>query len=100
VWARQFFKDFLPRELSEYIYHSDFWGFIISGVQEVMPQLPLLFEQTYDLTQNNHFNKEKVNDLMKIDLLDHKKETYMQIEPLLGIAVWIDSLVRGGIIKK
>jgi hypothetical protein len=99
VWARQFFKDFLPRELVDYTYHSDFWGFIISGVQEVMPKLPLLFEQTYDLTQNKHFNKEKVNDLMKIDLLDHKKETYMQIEPLLGIAVWIDSLVRGGIIK-
>jgi hypothetical protein len=99
IWARQFFKDFLPRELVEYTYHSDFWGFVISGVQEVMPQLPLLFEQTYDLTQNKFFNKEKVKELQAIDLLDHKKETYMQIEPLLGIAVWIDSLVRGGIIK-
>lgn len=99
LWARQFFKDFLPRELVEYTYHSDFWGFVISGVQEVMPKLPLLFEQTYDLTQNKFFNKEKVKELQAIDLLDHKKETYMQIEPLLGIAVWIDSLVRGGIIK-
>jgi hypothetical protein len=98
-WARQFFKDFLPSELVDYTYHSDFWGFVISGVQEVMPKLPLLFEQTYDLTQNNFFNKERVKELMAIDLLDHKKETYMQIEPLLGIAVWIDSLVRGGIIK-
>lgn len=100
VWARQFFKDFLPRELVDYTYHSDFWGFIIDGVQEMMPKLPILFEQTYDLTQNKHFNKDKVKQLMAIDLLDHKKETYMQIEPLLGIAVWIDSLVRGGIIKK
>lgn len=99
VWARQFFKDFLPRELVDYTYHSDFWGFVISGVQEVMPKLPLLFEQTYDLTQNKYFNKQKVKELKAIDLLDHKKETYMQIEPLLGIAVWIDSLVRGGIIK-
>lgn len=99
VWARQFFKDFLPKELVSHTYCSDFWGFIISGVQNVMPQLPLLFEQTYDLTQNSHFNKQKVKELMAIDLLDHKKETYMQIEPLLGIAVWIDSLVRGGIIK-
>ena len=99
VWARQFFKDFLPRELVNYTYHSDFWGFVISGVQEVMPKLPLLFEQTYDLTHNKYFNKEKVKELMAIDLLDHKKETYMQIEPLLGIAVWIDTLVRGGIIK-
>lgn len=100
VWARQFFKDFLPRELVDYTYHSDFWGFIIDGVQEMMPKLPLLFEQTYDLTQNKYFNNDKVKQLMAIDLLDHKKETYMQIEPLLGIAVWIDSLVRGGIIKK
>jgi hypothetical protein len=100
IWARRFFKDFLPRELVEFTYHSDFWGFIISGVQEVMPKLPLLFEQTYDLTQNKYFNKRKVSELLAIDLLDHKKETYMQIEPLLGIAVWIDSLVRGGIIKK
>jgi hypothetical protein len=100
VWARQFFKEFIPKELAEYTYHSDFWGFVISGVQEVMPKLPLLFEQTYDLTQNKFFNKQKVSELMAIDLLDHKKETYMQIEPLLGIAVWIDSLVRGGIIKK
>lgn len=99
IWARQFFKDFLPRELTEYTYHSNFWGFIISGVQEVMPKLPILFEQTYDLTQNKFFNKEKVKALMAIDLLDHKKETYMMIEPLIGIAVWIDSLVRGGIIK-
>lgn len=99
VWARKFFKDFLPRELVDYTYHSDFWGFVISGVQEVMPKLPLLFEQTYDLTKNKFFNTEKVKELTAIDLLDHKKETYMQIEPLLGIAVWIDSLVRGGIIK-
>lgn len=99
VWARQFFKDFLPKELVEFTYHSDFWGFVITGVQEVMPKLPFLFEQTYDLTQNKFFNKEKVKELLAIDLLDHKKETYMQIEPLLGIAVWIDSLVRGGVIK-
>jgi len=100
VWARHFFKDFLPKELVNYTYHSDFWGFIISGVSEVIPKLPYLFEQTYDLTQNCYFNKEKVNQLMKIDLLDHKKETYMQIEPLLGIAVWIDTLVKADIIKK
>ncbi|NDA62830.1 MAG: hypothetical protein EBX50_12420 [Chitinophagia bacterium] len=100
VWARQYFKDILPSELIEYSYCSDFWGFVISGVQEVIPKLPLLFEQTFNLTENKFFNKEKVKELIAIDLLDYKKETYMQIEPLLGIAVWIDSLVRGGIIKK
>ncbi len=98
-WARQFFKDFLPRELVQYTYHSDFWGFIIDGVQNVMPQIPTLFEQAYDLTQNPYFSKDKVKELMKIDLLDHKKETYMQIEPLLSIAVWLDGLVKAEIIK-
>jgi len=98
IWARRFFKDFLPRELVEYTYYSDFWGFVISGVQGVMPKLPVLFEQTYDLTQSEYFSKQKLKELMAIDLLDYKKETYMQIEPLIGIAVWIDSLVRGGII--
>lgn len=98
IWARKFFKDFLPKELAEYNYHSDFWGFVISGVQGVIPKIPLLFEQTYDLTQNKYFSKEKVKELMSIDLLDHKKETYMQIEPLLGISVWIDSLVKHKII--
>lgn len=99
VWARHFFKDFLPKELVSYTYHSDFWGFVISGVQEVMPKLPSLFEQTYTLTQNKFFSPEMVKKLNKIDLLDHKKETYMQIEPLIGIAVWIDSLVKVGIMK-
>ena len=83
----------------QYTYHSDFWGFIIDGVQNVMPQIPTLFEQAYDLTQNPYFSKDKVKELMKIDLLDHKKETYMQIEPLLSIAVWLDGLVKAEIIK-
>jgi hypothetical protein len=99
VWAREFFKEFIPRELVDYTYHSDFWGFVISGVQEFMPKLPLIFEQTYDLTQNKFFSKEKAKELMSIDLLDHKKETYLQIEPLVAIAVWIDSLVREGVIR-
>lgn len=100
LWARNFFKDLLPKELVEYSYHSDFWGLSVSGVEKVTSQLSLLFEQTYDLTKNEHFNKKKVEELLQIDLLNPKKNIYMQIESLLSIAVWIDSLVRGGIIKK
>lgn len=99
IWARQFFKDFLPKELVTHCYRSDFWGLVISGVQQLIPHLPLMFEKTYELTKNNYFHKDKVKEILKIDFLDHTKENYMIIEPLIGISVWIDSLVRGGIIK-
>jgi hypothetical protein len=99
IWARKYFQDFLPKELVDYSYHSDFWGFVISGVQDVLPKLPILFEQTYYLTQNNFFSKEKLKEIKKIDLLNQSKQNYMEIEPLIGIAVWIDSLVKHGIVK-
>ena len=92
LWARQFFKEYLPQELVNFNYCADFWGLYISGLQKAIPQIEKLFKKAFELTQNHYFSKESINDLLIQDLLSAKKEIYQKIEARIALAVWINSL--------
>lgn len=94
LWARHFFKEFIPQELVNYTYCADFWGIYISGLQKAIPNIKILCERAFELTQNKYFSQESIESLLGQDLLSAKKEIYQKIEARIALAVWINSLVE------
>lgn len=92
LWARHFFKDFIPQELVNFTYCADFWGIYISGLQKAIPQMKILCNRAFELTQNLYFSKETIESLLSQDLLSAKKEVYQKIEARVALAVWVNSL--------
>jgi len=94
LWARQFLKDYLPKELVNYTYCADFWGLYTDGLQESIPTIRKLFGQAYELTENDYFSLQKTNELLNQDLLNANKTMYQAIESRISLAVWLNSLIE------
>lgn len=92
LWARLFFKDFLPQELVNQTYCADFWGLYIDGLLNAIPTIHKLFEQAYDITANPYFSSQKTNELLNQDLRDAQKTMYQEIESRISLAVWLNAL--------
>lgn len=92
LWARQFFKEFLPNELVNFSYHADFWGIYISGLQKALPQIKIICKRAFELTQNQYFSEDSINSLLSTDFFGEKKEIYQKIEARVALSVWINSL--------
>lgn len=94
VWARNFFKDFIPQELANYTYCADFWGLYISGLQNSLPTVNKLFNRAYDLTNHHCFSGKTIQDLLNQDLLNAHKSMYQKIEARISLAVWLNALIK------
>ena len=94
LWARQFFKDFLPNELVTYTYCADFWGLHIDGLLHALPTIKKLFNQAYDFTENPYFSPQKAKELLNQDLLAAEKKKYQAIESRIVLAIWLNSLFK------
>lgn len=88
-WARQFFRQILPRELVEYAYCADFWGLYMDGLQQALPTLPDLFARAHQLTGHTLFSPESTTKLLGQDLLHAKKEMYQAIEARTAMVLWL-----------
>lgn len=96
-WARKYFERILPRELVNYKYCADFWGLYVSGMQEAIPTIKVLFDQAFELTGNKIFSSSSTTSLLGQDMLDPKKEMYQTIEARIAFAVWLHELKKTGI---
>jgi hypothetical protein len=94
LWARNFFRDFIPQELVNYTYCADFWGLYIDGLQKSIPTVHKLFNRAYDLTNHSCFSKKSINELFDQDLLNAHKSMYQKIEARISLAVWLNSLIK------
>lgn len=94
LWARNFFKDFLPQELVNYTYCADFWGLYIDGLQSSLPIVRELCARAYELTQNPCFSVKVINELLNQDLLNAKKDMYQIIEARITLAAWLNALIK------
>lgn len=92
LWARQFFKEFIPQELVDFTYCADFWGIYISGLLKAIPQIKQLCKRAYELTGNTYFSDDTIETLLNQDLLNAKKEMYQKIEARVALAVYVNSL--------
>ena len=94
LWARDFFKDLLPRELSQYHYCADFFGHSIYGLNAARNQIKELMVETCERTGRKEYYKKAVNSIDSIDFQSFGHKDYIRFCTMLSYAVWIHSLFR------
>ena len=96
LWARHFFKNFLPVELVEYTYKADFWGCYLDGFTKALPIIRSLHDQAYEITQNPYFEKKNLENLLsqKSKLKSCDQQIFEQIEARASMAVWYVKLLE------
>lgn len=93
LWARNFFRDFIPKELVEYTYKADFWGLYIDGLVNSLPKIREIHAKAHDLSKNPYFSEENLNKVLKSDLFNCDQRLYQKLEARISSAVWINSLL-------
>ena len=94
IWARKFFKEYIPIELSEYAYFADFFGYSMSGLNGAIPSFKMLFEEAYDYLKHPVFSEKNIKKLINTDVLLFEYNTYCEFASKLSLAVWLHSLFR------
>jgi len=94
IWARNFFKDFLPVELVNYTYCADFWGLYISGLQNSLFIVRKLCTRAYEFTEHPYFSDIAISEMFNQDLLNAEKTMYQKIESRISLATWINALIN------
>jgi hypothetical protein len=92
LWARNFFRDFLPRELVDFTYKADFWGLYIDGLLNSLPEIRSIHKKAFDISGNPYFEVANFNEIFKNDLLNCDQVLYQRIEARISAAIWINSL--------
>jgi asparagine synthetase B (glutamine-hydrolysing) len=98
-WARYFFNEILPRELSEYTYSADFFGTSLSGLDMAKEEIITLFETAYEITNHYVFSRNEVTNFLKQDVFDFEYQAYISYCNRISLAVWYNSLKREGYVK-
>lgn len=98
-WARNFFREFIPRELSDYTYSADFFGTSLSGLDMAKQELITLFQTAYEITNHHIFSKKEINAFFKYDVYDFEYQDYISYCNRISLAVWYNSLYREGYVK-
>jgi len=93
-WARQFFRQFVPRELVDYTYCADFWGRSIDGLVVNLSNLRDLHQQALEISGNAYFHADNLQHLLAKDIYRPHKELYQRIESRLSSAIWVLSMAQ------
>lgn len=93
-WARNYFKDILPRELSEYCYVADMFGLSQSGLEMAKSVTKILFEETFDLTGNYHFSPFETRRFLERNVFEVEFREYIECCARLSVAAWLHALFR------
>lgn len=94
LWARNYFKEFIPRELSEYSYFADFYGMDVSGLEAAKPTIKLLFEECYDLTRHKLFSELNTKEFLNENVYALEIKEYIKYGMRISIAAWLHALFR------
>ena len=93
VWARNFFKDFLPKELVYYSYKADNSGGFLDGFLNAKKEIEKIFRLAYAVTEYKEFSPVALEDLYyNSHLVDEKKDK--KIIATVSFAIWIYTLIR------
>ncbi len=93
-WARRFFSDILPRELSQYRYVADMFGLSQSGLEMAKPMTKLLFEEAYELTGNRNFTPAETRRILECNVFEMEFQSYVDYCARLSVAAWLHALFR------
>ena len=99
-WARSFFKEILPQELTDFNYSADFFGTSLSGLELAKPEIVNLFNNAYEMTCHPIFSKKSIQNFIDFDVLDFEYQHYISYTNRISLAVWYNSLKREGYDKE
>ena len=94
-WARQFFRNHLPRLLTTHTYKSDNWAVHTSGLLANLEGIKSMHEHAYQLCQLDFFKIEQLQSLLRLDLHSMNQSLHLQIEARMALAVWVHSVMEG-----
>lgn len=98
-WARSFFKDVLPKELSEFAYSADFFASSMAGLHNAKPEIEALFRTAFEITGDSFFSSEETKRFLQTDVFDLEFDSYSDFCSRISIAAWCNSLKTAGIIN-
>jgi hypothetical protein len=93
-WARKFFRQFLPTELSEFTYKADFWGLYHDGLSKAKETILEIHEKALAITGHSYFAADCLLPLFEQDLLTSNKTLHQKIEARAALATWVASLQK------
>lgn len=94
IWARQFFKDFLPKELSDYHYCADFFGLSMSGLEQAKPDIKQLFEEARNYLPHRIFSEQNTDTLLNMNVFNFDYKAYCAFCVQISIAAWLHALLK------
>lgn len=94
IWARQFFKDFLPQELSDYHYCADFFGLSMSGLEQAKPDIKQLFEEARNYLPHRIFSEQNTDTLLNMNVFNFDYKAYCAFCVQISIAAWLHALLK------
>lgn len=90
-WARNYFKDLLPKELVTYSYYADFWGIYCKGILNTIEEMQNLISTAYAISKNQFFAPENFKAMFSKNILNLDRSTYSKIEAKVAAAAWVNS---------
>jgi hypothetical protein len=94
LWARMFFKDFLPNELSEYTYYADFWGLYLRGLLTNKSVIKELLDEAFIISKKSFFNPKDTDDILSQNYLSLNRNHFSKLEAVVSAAVWLNSFAN------
>ncbi len=94
LWARRFFADLLPRELTEFCYCADFNGHSKTGLEDAKPTIKMLFDEAYETFPHSLFSSENTRHFIETDVFTFEYAEYCDYCTKISIAAWLHSLFR------
>ena len=95
LWARHFFRELLPVELSEFSYCADFFGLSGEGLEQAKPTVKELLEEAHEyMPAEPLFAPEGIKRIMRTDILTLEYKTYCDYCTKISIACWLHALFR------
>ena len=88
IWARLFFKEFLPSELVNYTYKADHVGDLIEGIKRSYYEVKELFKTTEELTKNRAFSESSLSKLYE-NIERYHDNQLKEIMAKVSYALWI-----------
>ncbi len=98
-WARHYFKDILPRELSEYAYFGDFFALTMAGLENSRPEISRMLATAYELSANDVYSPRNVEKFLSQDIFSFEHKDYIKFCSLIATAIWYNSLLSAKIIQ-
>lgn len=93
IWARKYFRDYLPAELVDYTYKADHVGDLIEGIKKSYFEVKELFKTTEDLTKNSEFSQLSLTKLYE-NIEKYHDNQLKEIMAKVSYALWIYTCVE------